>query len=262
MPDRQFAFAPFQLDLVNEQLWQGEELVPLRPKLFAVLRHLVEHAGRLVTREELRTAVWSTTVVSESVLRGAIRELREVLGDDADAVRFVETVPHRGYRFVAPLTVTHPVHAAVLSGQPFAPQGVPRPQHFILIGRDAELARLQGWLESAVRGTRQVVFVTGEPGIGKTTVVDTFLARAAGSGDLWTTRGQCVEHYGPSEAYLPVLEALGQLCRQPGGEQVILLLSRYAPTWLAQMPGLIGEAELEAVHRRAQGAPGSGCCGS
>lgn len=254
MPDRQFVFAPFRLDLVNEQLWQGEEFVPLRPKLFAVLRHLVEHAGRLVTREELRTAVWPTTVVSESVLRGTIRELRDVLGDDADAARFVETVPHRGYRFVTPVTVTQPVHAAARSGRQFAPQGVPRPKNFILISRDAELARLQEWLERAVRGARQVVFVTGEPGIGKTTVVDTFLAYAAGRGDLWTACGQCVEHYGPSEAYLPVLEALGQLCRQPGGEQMITLLSRYAPTWLAQMPGLIGEAEFEAMQRRAQGA--------
>ena len=94
---------PFRLDLVNDHLWQGEEVVPLRPKLFAVLRHLAEHAGRLVTQEELRKAVWPGTVVSESVLRGAIRELREVLGDEATAARFVETIPHRGYRFVAPL---------------------------------------------------------------------------------------------------------------------------------------------------------------
>ena len=103
MPDRQFVFAPFRLDLVNEQLWLGEEVVPLRPKLFALLRYLVEHAGRVVTQAELRMAVWPATVVSESVLRGAIRELREVLGDEADEARFVETVPHRGYRFVAPL---------------------------------------------------------------------------------------------------------------------------------------------------------------
>ncbi len=84
-------------------MWQGEKLVPLRPKLLTVLRYLVEHAGRLVTQEELRQAVWPGTVVSESVLRGAIRELREVLGDEATAARFVETIPHRGYRFVAPL---------------------------------------------------------------------------------------------------------------------------------------------------------------
>ncbi len=254
MPDRQFVFAPFRLDLVNEQLWLGEEVVPLRPKLFALLRYLVEHAGRVVTQAELRMAVWPATVVSESVLRGAIRELREVLGDEADEARFVETVPHRGYRFVAPLTVTQAIDAPARSGRPFAPQGVARPEHSLLIGRDAELARLQGWLESALQGVRRVVFVTGEPGIGKTTVVDSFLAYAAGRGDLWTARGQCVEHYGPSEAYLPVLEALGQLCRQPGGEQVIPFLSRYAPTWLVQMPGLLGEAELAAVQRRVQGA--------
>src|SRR5262245_28906593 len=117
MPDRQFVFPPFRLDPVNEQLWQGEDLVPLRPTLFAVLRHLVEHAGRLVPREELRKAVWPATVVSESVLRGTIRELREVLGDDAIAARFVETVPHRGYRFVAPLTAAHADHTALRSAR-------------------------------------------------------------------------------------------------------------------------------------------------
>jgi len=70
----------------------------------------------------------------------------------------------------------------------------------------------------------------------------------------WIGRGQCVEHYGTSEAYLPVLEALGQLCRQPGGDQVIALLSRYAPTWLVQMPALMSDPELEAIQRRVQGA--------
>ena len=87
MQDRQFVFAPFRLDPANQQLWRGEELVPLRPKLFAVLRRLVEQPGRLITREELRAAVWPTSVISESVLRGTIRELREALGDDASAAR-------------------------------------------------------------------------------------------------------------------------------------------------------------------------------
>jgi hypothetical protein len=105
-----------------------------------------------------------------------------------------------------------------------------------------------------VRGVRQTVFVTGEPGIGKTTLVDRIARAAAGVDDVWTARGQCVEHYGSGEAYLPVLEALGHLCRQPGGEQVITLLGRHAPTWLAQMPGLIGDVELETVERRVQGA--------
>src|SRR5262245_52177787 len=114
MPDRQFVFAPFRLAPLNEQLWQGEELVPLPPKLFAVLRHLVAHAGRLCTQSDLRKAAWPAGVASEGMLRGAIRELREVLGDDALARRFVETVPQRGYRFVAAVTAA-PVRSSLVA---------------------------------------------------------------------------------------------------------------------------------------------------
>jgi DNA-binding winged helix-turn-helix (wHTH) protein/predicted ATPase len=254
MQEPEFAFGRFRLDPASQQLWCGEDLVPLRPKLFAVLRYLLQHAGRLVTRGELRAAVWPNTAVSESVLRGTIRELRDALGDDATAARFIETLSHRGYRFVAPVHERRPARPDLRAGRRDASPGAPRSKTSILIGRDAELASLQQWLEHAARGARQVVFVTGEPGIGKTTVVDAFLASVAGTRDLWTARGQCVEQYGSGEAYLPVLEALGQLCRQPGGEQVIRILSRHAPTWLAQMPGQIGDAELETVQRRVQGA--------
>ena len=112
-------FSPFRLDPVNEQVWREWELVPLRPKLFAILRYLVEHAGRLVPREELTKAVWPDTVVSESVLRGCIRALREVLEDDAEEPHFIETVARRGYRFLAPLTA-----AASVQGSTFKVQGV------------------------------------------------------------------------------------------------------------------------------------------
>jgi DNA-binding winged helix-turn-helix (wHTH) protein len=71
-------FPPFHLDLMNETLWCGARLVPLRPKALAVLRYLAEHAQRLVTQEELLKAVWQRPYVSEGLLRGYIRELREV----------------------------------------------------------------------------------------------------------------------------------------------------------------------------------------
>jgi len=73
-------FPPFHLDLVNEQLWRDSQVIPLRPKTFAVLRYLVEHAGRLVTKEELLQAVWAGTQVSEAGQRDYIRELRQALG--------------------------------------------------------------------------------------------------------------------------------------------------------------------------------------
>jgi DNA-binding winged helix-turn-helix (wHTH) protein len=95
-------FPPFHLDLANEQLWREKEIIPLRPKTFAVLRHLVEHTGRLVTKDELLHAVWGDTHVSDEGLRDYLREIRKALGDDATSPRFVETVHGRGYRFLPP----------------------------------------------------------------------------------------------------------------------------------------------------------------
>jgi predicted ATPase len=99
-----------------------------------------------------------------------------------------------------------------------------------------------------------VVWLTGEPGIGKTTVVNAFVEAAAAEGDVWLGRGQCIEHYGVGEAYLPVLEALGRLCRAPEGIALLPVLEQQAPTWLAQMPALLNAAALEAIQRRILGA--------
>jgi predicted ATPase len=99
-----------------------------------------------------------------------------------------------------------------------------------------------------------MVFVTGEAGIGKTTVVDVFVARLSAKSNVWIGRGQCIEHYGQGEAYLPVLEALGRLCRESDGRHLIDLLAQHAPTWLVQMPALLSTTDLEALQRRTQGA--------
>ncbi|MBI3801539.1 MAG: winged helix-turn-helix domain-containing protein [Deltaproteobacteria bacterium] len=99
-------FPPFRLDPANAQLWRDSQLIPLRPKPFAILRYLAAHPGQLVTKEELLKAVWSETYVSEGFLSTYMRDLRAVLGDDPKVPRFIETVPLRGYRFIAPLTTT------------------------------------------------------------------------------------------------------------------------------------------------------------
>ncbi|NOT58326.1 MAG: AAA family ATPase, partial [Deltaproteobacteria bacterium] len=119
--------------------------------------------------------------------------------------------------------------------------------------RDAELAQLHELLEKALRGERQVVFVTGEPGIGKTTLVEAFVDQMMAQGQLVCARGQCLEHYGAGEAYLPVLEALSRLCRAQGGEVYTALLHQYAPTWLVQMPWLLTASEREALQRQLFG---------
>jgi class 3 adenylate cyclase/predicted ATPase len=125
-----------------------------------------------------------------------------------------------------------------------------------LVGRETDLARLQQGLEKALSGERQVLFLTGEPGIGKTTVVEAFLAQHSRSliPSFLIAQGQCVEHYGAGEAYLPVLEALGRLGREPGHHQVIAILAQYAPTWLAQLPALANLSEREDLQRTLMGA--------
>jgi class 3 adenylate cyclase len=80
----------------------------LRPKAWALLRYLVEHAPRLITQAELLEAIWQREYVSDGLLRGSIRELRRVLQDEATAPRFIETVSGRGYRFIAAVSPMPP----------------------------------------------------------------------------------------------------------------------------------------------------------
>ncbi len=115
MEQAQFlSFPPFLIDLVNERLWRESQEIPLRPKIFTVLRCLVEHADRLVTKEQLHKTVWPETYVGDAVLVGYIRDLRKLLGDETKAPRFIQTMHKRGYRFIAPLSTTQPVQSSRL----------------------------------------------------------------------------------------------------------------------------------------------------
>ena len=261
-PTPQFLFAPFRLDPTNARLWCRAQALSLTPKAFAVLHHLVEHAGELVTKEVLLDAIWPDTVVSEAVLKVSIGEIRKALGDAAKTPQFIATVYRRGYRFIAPVTVVDPsdvgpseAHLNPLGPVTSSPEPLSAPSHTVpLVGRQTELARLHRWLEQARRGKRQVVFVTGEAGIGKTAVVEAFLAQVATDTRLLIARGQCVEHYGLGEAYLPMLEALGRLCRAPGSEHLLMVLRQHAPLWLAQIPWLFSADERETLQRELIGA--------
>jgi len=253
-PKKQFSFDGFRLDATNECLWRGQKAIPLTPKDFAVLLYLAENSGRLVTKEELLKAIWPETYVGEGVLKVSIRKIRRALEDDPAAPQFIETLHRRGYRFIASVTEIQQPGAdrrSVVSLREDEPGGL---SSTVVVGRERELAQLRAWFEQALRGERQVVFVVGEAGIGKTTVVETFLERAAAERHLWVARGQCLEQYGASEPYLPVLEAFSRLCREPERKQVVTLLARRAPTWLVQMPWLVSDAECELLRRVTQGA--------
>src|SRR5262245_15944153 len=255
MPEPQrFVFGAFQLDLRDERLWCGPEVIHLPPKPFAVLTCLVTQAGQLVTKEALLAAVWPETVVSENVITVAMRQLRRVLGDQTHTPRFIETVHGRGYRFIATVSTRRapggPETEAASRRGP-APT-FRRPPHFV--GRDAALAQLTQWWTTARQGTRQVGVIAGEAGIGKTALVNRFVAQVAATENVWVGHGQCLDHYGAGEAYLPILEALGRLGREPERERLVAVLRQYAPSWLVQMPGLVPPTEWESLQRIAGGA--------
>ncbi len=295
--EQRLRFGPYQVDLVQGQVWRGKQEVKLTPKALTMLSTLISRAGQVVTKEELFRTVWPDTVVSDTTLASCILELRQALRDNARKPRYIETVHRRGFRFL-PAVTAQPVASrqysvgsrkttAFRSEEPEArlPSSSPQhsalsTQHSVLVGREPELAQLHGWLDKALNGERQIVFVTGEPGIGKTTLAEAFLQglesrvqslaserqgpastvqtldprRQTLDSRLWIGRGQCIEHYGAGEAYLPVLEALGRLGRGPGGEGLITLLEQHAPTWLAQMPTLVKPAALQALLYKTTGA--------
>jgi DNA-binding winged helix-turn-helix (wHTH) protein/tetratricopeptide (TPR) repeat protein len=246
-PKKMIEFNSFRLDPPGERLWCGKNPVALRPKAWQVLRHLAENPGRLVTVEELLNAVWPDTHVTPGTLSQSIRELRLALKEDTRKPRIIETVHGRGFRFVAKtrrlsrLNDTTPLFFSLLDPRK---EGETR----ALQGRERELERLREIFRGAQAGRRQIAFVTGEAGIGKTSLVKAFLEGLADAEEpLWIAWGQCVEHHGEREAYLPIFEALDRLAREAGADPVRRALQRFAPTWLLQMPWLLRPEEEEVV---------------
>jgi DNA-binding winged helix-turn-helix (wHTH) protein/tetratricopeptide (TPR) repeat protein len=250
---RKLSFDRFVLDQANASLTSAGNAVPVAPKVFELLCYLVSRPGQLVTKGQLLDAVWQRRFVSESVLKGHISDLRQVLGDQAKAPRYIETVTRRGYRFIAPLRDVVDADPpsgrgsrAALTSQPAIPV-----ERTPFVGRASTMEELERHWQRALAGERQLVFVCGEAGIGKTALVDTFFEHVAtkGTGGL---RARCVEHFGEGEGYLPLVEALSERCRADA--DLIAALRRHAPTWLMQMPRHLGTAERDALQREVLGA--------
>ncbi|HSF30145.1 MAG TPA: AAA family ATPase [Candidatus Tectomicrobia bacterium] len=261
-----YSFDAYELDLQRYELRYAGKLVKLEPQVFNVLAYLVQHRDRVVTKQELLERLWPGRFVTEATLTSRLMAARKAIGDRGRGQRLIQTLHGRGYRFIAPVEERTPdairpeTQRQASSPVQIGPEPTPlSTQHSILstvpvVGRQAELAHLRGWLQKALDGTRQIVFVTGEAGLGKTTVVDAFIEEARDLGVQRIGRGQCIEHYGAGEAYMPLLEAWGQLSRGADGQVFVDVLMRQAPTWLVQLPWLVSDATHEVLQRRVQGA--------
>jgi len=234
-------FDTFELDESDARLRRNGVPIAVPPRAFAVLCTLARSPGQLVTKDALLDAVWGHRHVSESVLKTTISELRAALADDARQPRYIETASRRGYRFIGA------AHGAAAVRQGAAPEAAAPAA--AIIGREAELAELREAWRRAQAGERQLVWVTGEAGVGKSTLIDTFI-RELGPGVA--TFGQCVEHFGTGEPYLPILEAVKELCRRD--PSLVSAMRGVAPTWLVQMPWLVNESDRANLYTDVGGA--------
>ena len=234
-------FGPFRLLSQRGPLLRDDREIKLQPKTLLLLWTLVRQAGKVVPRASLMEAVWPGVIVGDEALAYQVQMLRQSLDDDSRLPRYIATVHRVGLRFVAEVRVK----ASMLV----------LPSEEVLVGRQAESVRLRKLMEAASRGRRQMIFITGEAGIGKTALIDQVLSDPRLIENGLVARGQCLESFGASEPYLPVLEALTRLCRGTDGMRVIEMLGRVAPTWLMQMPEFLKASELAELQQRTANAP-------
>lgn len=240
-----FAFGPYELDTRLFELRHHGAVCPVEPQVFDVLAYLAEHRDRVVAKEELLEKLWPDRFVSETTLTSRVKAARKAVADDGKTQSVIRTLHGRGYRFVAEVVTAETGENVV---RPSAPvPAASRPAGFV--GRDGELHRLEMALVAAMDGKRQIAFVSGEAGVGKTTLVETFLARLRDT--VLVGRGQCIEYRGSGEPYMPLLDALGRLCRRPQGATMTDLLRREAPSWLLQLPWLVSDQEAAALAARS-----------
>jgi len=153
------SFGPFRLDLSAGQLRRGDAVVPLAPKAFTVLQHLVTRSGQLVTKDELLELAWADVHVGDGALKVCIREIRRALEDDPKTPSYIETAHRRGYRFIAPVSID--AAAPVAPGLTVVPAG---PASAVLTVPETHYAR-SGDVNIAYQvigsGPRDLVFIMG-----------------------------------------------------------------------------------------------------
>jgi DNA-binding winged helix-turn-helix (wHTH) protein len=186
-------FGKFELDARSGELRSRGLRIRLQEQPLQVLLMLLEHPGEVVSRQQIRQRLWpdGTFVDFEHSINAAIKRLRDALGESVTRQRYLQTLPRRGYRFVGEIGRT--------------------PVRIQAVGRAKERAQLLAGLASASAGHGHLLCVSGETGIGKTTLVEQFLDEATAAHSYHVGRARCSERLAGTGAWLPWLETLDSL---------------------------------------------------
>jgi DNA-binding winged helix-turn-helix (wHTH) protein/tetratricopeptide (TPR) repeat protein len=226
-----YRFGEHSIDDGRLELRRGSRVLDVQPKVLDVLIHLIRERERVVSQAELLDALWGDAAVVAGVLTTAVHEARAALGDNAHRQWAIKTVARRGYRFAAP--VEEEPSPIVIEAPPQS--GDPRTKE-AFVGREDALAQFDTALGAAVAGRGRVVAVTGEPGIGKTRLLDE-LASRAGSRGAQVLAAWCYEGEG-SPPYWPWVQVLRAAIAGESPEDVLVDMGAGAADLAALVPAL------------------------
>ena len=262
---------PLALDPLARILIHDGGPLPLGERAISILLMLVERSGQLVSKEDLIASAWHGLAIEDSNLTVQIAALRRALALVPGGRSWIETLPRRGYRFVGPVVPTEATRTSVgtFAAKSTAKPGTSElmdngeqatirsasddPRSHQIVGRDAPLEMLDRITRLLQTGQRQIAFVTGEAGIGKTAFIEKAVQRLSQQGiDLLC--GRCTERFGTDEVFLPLIDALVTRCRSAGGAELLADVRVHAPTWMLQMPAFIDATERAAFQQEAFGA--------
>lgn len=238
-----YRFAGVELDVGRRQLRRGDKHVSLQNKPLAILLYLIEQRQRAVGKDEIFRQVWPDEFVTDSSLAVCITKIRKALGESAAAQSTIQTVHGFGYRFVAAVEEASP--------GPGSTSDVGAGSY--IVGREAELASLHAAWRRAARGERIVALLCGDAGIGKTSLVQTFVERLADeAAEAWILRGDCLDLRAGTEPLLPLIDALTQACHGSDAAYAIETLRDRAAPWLLQLPGILKPEERRQLRDEAR----------
>lgn len=240
-----YLFDEFVLDTDQRELRRDGRTIALQPQVFDLLEYLIRHRARVVTKDDLISAIWGGRVISESSLTTRINAARTGIGDSGEAQRLIKTLPRKGVRFIGTVReASREVESAV------APLKIEIST--LVVGRTAPFEMIDQMTRHVLSGKRQMAFVTGEAGIGKTAFIAKAIEQLTQQG-FDQLYGRCTERFGTDEVFLPLIDALVNRYRANGPE-LISAVRAHAPTWILQLPGAIDASERAAFQDEVFGA--------
>jgi DNA-binding winged helix-turn-helix (wHTH) protein len=250
-----FRFGTFELDAGTATIRRDGRKIPVQPRVFAVIRYLLEHRGRVVLKPELVEALWPGMRVDDGALAWTISRARKVLGQRPGERHPIETISRRGYRFVeasvsADMTERPPkVRLAAIQANLPRPACSAAASRDPFLGRSDAMGHLVAALDAACGGRGRLALLTGEPGIGKSRCVSEFAAVPTGRQiSVWS--GRCVLA-AQTAAFWPWVEVF----RDALGEGTL------EPNLHVELDGLVDDliSRWKSVGARGVGSPRATC---